>query len=373
MTFFYFLSLVVIIAYVYLLMHISDGWDDTPEVLPPDGYRPEQRVSIIIPARNEADNIIACLESIYNNDFDNSMYEVIVIDDHSEDGTSDLVRKHFPKTQVVVMDNAQGKKASLHQGTLKSKYGFLLFTDADTKVGKHWIKSNVWAYENKHLAFATGPVYSEFRDDILSAFQFLDFAGMTQITANGIYRKNYFIANGANMAINKKIYRQIGGMSDHSHIASGDDMFLIHSVASIDSRQVHYIKSPEAAVVTVPMASWKALFQQRKRWAAKTRNLPWSSAQTIQVFVFFIHLLILINILLIPFSGGLSLFGGLFMLFIKGCVDFLFLAKSARYFSYSQPLKYFIPAFLVYFIYIFYMAWVAVFSKRYVWKGRYVR
>lgn len=373
MTFFFFLSLIAIIAYVYLLMYITNGWDDTPEATLPEDYRPEQGVSIIIPARNEANNIISCLNSIYNNDFPREKYEVIVMDDHSEDGTGDLIREHFPETKIWVMDHAHGKKASLHQGILESIYDFLLFTDADTIVGKDWIKSNVWAYENKRLAFATGPVYSTCHNDVLTAFQFLDFAGMAQITANGIYRNNYFIANGANMAISKTMYHQIGGMADHAHIASGDDMFLIHAVASIDHGQVHYIKSPDAAVATNPLLSWKELLVQRKRWASKTKDLPRDGAYKIQVFIFIIHVLILFNFCLIPWSDGLSLFGGIFMLFIKGCIDFLFLAKSARYFGHTQPLKYFIPAFFFYFFYIFYMAFHAVIGGEYRWKGREVK
>jgi biofilm PGA synthesis N-glycosyltransferase PgaC len=200
----------------------------------------------------------------------------------------------------------------------------------------------------------------------------MDFLGMAQIISNGIVRRSYYIANGANMSISKDVYKEIGGMKDHAHVASGDDMFLIRKVAELHPGRIAYLKHPQALVTTVPEKSWSALFRQRKRWATKTNDLPKDRSYKIQVFTLFVHALILFNFALTPFTGGQSFFCGLFMLFIKGCIDFLFLSKVGSYFEVRRPFKYFIPAFLFYFFYIFFMAFHAVKGGKYRWKGREV-
>jgi len=57
----------------------------------PANFSPQTSFSIIIPARNESNNIVGCLQSILNNNYPKDLYEIIVIDDHSTDNTSELV------------------------------------------------------------------------------------------------------------------------------------------------------------------------------------------------------------------------------------------------------------------------------------------
>ena len=58
----------------------------------PEGDRPT--ISIIIPARNEAENIQHCLDSICNQSYPKHLYEIIVVDDHSTDNTAAIVKKY---------------------------------------------------------------------------------------------------------------------------------------------------------------------------------------------------------------------------------------------------------------------------------------
>jgi cellulose synthase/poly-beta-1,6-N-acetylglucosamine synthase-like glycosyltransferase len=83
LTLFFFISIAVVIAYIYMLMAITDGWDECKETVPSKNDIPEG-VSIIIPARNESNNIKSCIESIINSDTAGIQHEIIVVDDHSD-------------------------------------------------------------------------------------------------------------------------------------------------------------------------------------------------------------------------------------------------------------------------------------------------
>ena len=355
-----------------MLMAITDGWDECLETVP--SKNPINiPVTIIIPARNEEQHIKECVQSIMDSDTDGIIYEVILINDHSDDGTVEMVRSTFPEVKVWSLESSQGKKAALDLGISKAQYNHCLVIDADVRVSRSWLRAHCTIWRDQQPFFVAGPVLCPYKEDLLSAFQIMDFLGMAQIISNGIVRRTYHIANGANMAISKSVYAEIGGMKDHLHIASGDDMFLVKKVASSYPGRIAYLKHPQAVVMTQPERPWSSLFRQRKRWASKTNDLPRDRSYNIQVFTFLVHLLILVNFALTPFTGGQSFFCGLFMLFIKGCIDFLFLSKIGTYFNISRPFKYFIPSLLFYFFYIFFMAFHAVKGGKYSWKGREVR
>ena len=94
-------------------------------------------VSVIIPARNEADNIEECVNSILAQDYPN--LEIIVVDDRSQDGTGEILKSIADtdsRLQVIVGKELppdwMGKAFAIHQGYQLAKGDWLLFTDADT-------------------------------------------------------------------------------------------------------------------------------------------------------------------------------------------------------------------------------------------------
>jgi len=95
-------------------------------------------VSILIPARNEALNIEACVGSLLAQDY--PRYELIVLDDHSDDGTGDLVRRlglRADGDRRVISGEPlpggwTGKGWACHQLSLAARGEYLFFTDADT-------------------------------------------------------------------------------------------------------------------------------------------------------------------------------------------------------------------------------------------------
>jgi len=96
------------------------------------------KVSIILPARNEEDFIRGCLDSLINQDYPN--YEIIVIDDSSNDSTGEIISEYAKKNSKIIPvtakpkpDGWMGKNWACMEGYQKATGELLLFTDADTK------------------------------------------------------------------------------------------------------------------------------------------------------------------------------------------------------------------------------------------------
>ena len=96
-------------------------------------------------------------------------------------------------------------------------------------VGERWLAKLNESFNQSGATLITGPVKISPCDRMLSAFEAMDVAITMVVTAFGIQRKLYYLANGANLAFAKKVYEATGGYQNHIHHASGDDVFLCRS------------------------------------------------------------------------------------------------------------------------------------------------
>ena len=167
-----------------------------------------QGTSVIIAVRNESENIKQCIQSILDNEIKENLYEIIIVDDHSTDDTLAKIQNfHNDNIRFIQQkEGINGKKAALTLGISLAKFPIIICTDADSNVGKNWIETHTLAYHDYTVKFNTGIVLPEMNETILSKFQWLDFAATMAITANGIYRQSYFLANGANLSYQKHTF-----------------------------------------------------------------------------------------------------------------------------------------------------------------------
>ena len=368
---FFAVTVISSIVYVILLSRIMDGWDATPEWEVPKEYIGKTRVSIVIAARNEEKNILNCLESILNCNYPGSLYEIIVVDDNSTDQTFKIVNDlQNPSVSIMQLKNREGKKSALEKGIESAKGEFILCTDADCIVPENWISSFSSFHEKTGSQCIAAPIIYDADKSILQRFQFLDALNNMCVTANGIQKQSYFMANGANIGFTKSSFIDVDGYSGNKQYASGDDMFLIQKIAQNYPGKVSFLKSKEAVVTTLPEKTISDLIKQRTRWATKSKAYLNPTITKIQGFVFYFVILILINLVLAPLGSGLSLFGFLFSLFIKWTMDFMYLNKLSDYFGEREPLKAFFPASLGFMFYILFAGFKALRPTKYQWKGR---
>ena len=275
-----------------LLIWISNGWDQIKDDNNQVHVAHLLKASVIVVGRNESTYIGRCLTSLINQTIHKADYEIIFVDDHSTDGTGKMVIENFPSVVFLSSpEGVEGKKGAIEFAVGHAKNEILVFTDADCQVGPGWLDIILSSYSEGNQVFTTGLVVPKYTSSFLSAFQFIEYAAMMQISANGIFRNKYFIANGANMSIRKSMYNELGGMKNHLDVASGDDMFLIQQLSNMDAGNITFLKALPTLVTTKAESSWGSLLDQRKRWAAKTRHYAGRNITLIQAFVFYIHLL----------------------------------------------------------------------------------
>lgn len=359
------------IAYTFLISYIYQGWQKK-DVL--SDYKPlvSRGISVVIAARNEEQNIGACLTSILSNEFPIGLYEIIVIDDGSIDDTISCVAG-FNQSHIRVVtlpDGKYGKKTAITHAIELSKFPIIVCTDADCVVGSQWLAHLANLYSDLDLHMTTGVVLPKANQSLLGRFQWLDMAATMAITKNGIVRNQYYLANGANISFIKDKFYQVGGYEGNQNVPSGDDLFLIQKFANLPDTKIKFVDHIDAIVETNAVGHWRDFVAQRKRWATKSKIVGDTNLMMIQGFVFLFSVFILCSITIGLLTQLAILLTAIFVILAKAITDFIFLRKLSRYYHSSDAMRSFIPCFLLYFVHIIYSGWLAIFPRSYVWKGR---
>lgn len=229
---------------------------------------PDVPVSVIIAARNEADNLRSHLPAVFNQQYPD--FEVVVVNDASDDDT-DQVLKEFsdrhPNLRVVnVPKNDRhdgGKKLAVTLGIKAAKYNRLLFTDADCEpASPHWIRTVV-----SRCPSPDGLVlgYSPYRKGrgFLNAVIRTD-AWITAMDYFGMALAGVpYMGVGRNLSYDKDVFFEVGGFRTHYALASGDDDLFVNQVATPKNTGV--CLEPDGHTVSLPKNTWKAYWHQKRR------------------------------------------------------------------------------------------------------------
>lgn len=372
------LTLILAASYAALIVFILKYWNSIPSV----SFEDQTSVhpfTIIIPARNESQNIESCLRSIIENGgFTKDLIQIIVVDDHSEDNTIQVIENMDESSIEIIplsenLDKAKGeginayKKAAINLALQRAKYDYIIQLDADTEVSKNYLLSLSGFIQTNKPFFIAGPIMFQNPKTLFDIFQQLDIIGMMGVTAAGITSKKWYMANGANM-----VYRKQETIFEEDDIASGDDIYAIQQATLEDPEQIHFFKNKNVIVETSSPENLKAFYNQRIRWATKNKYMKGKSMQIMMAIPFLNSISILAHIPLFFFFGPIALSLLAFHLFIKMTSDFLLLYETTKFFNQEKLLKYFVPCNLMHLIYIASIGVLSLFVKKYNWKGRRV-
>mgnify|MGYP005666812251 CR=1 FL=1 len=335
-------------------------------------------VSVVIPARNESEHIQKTIQSILNQSYPSTLFEIIVVDDHSEDNTSILVADmNKDNVQLVSMKDiplqpgeVAYKKRSIEEGVKVAKGEIIVTTDADCTHHKDWLKTIVSSFEHKKVNMISGPVLFNYENNWFQKFQALDFLGMIGITASSIKLGMFNLANGANLAYRKSVFNQVGGFAGIDKKASGDDMLLIYKFAQVDASKVVFLKSNKAIVYTDCAKNLNEFIQQRLRWTSKSFEYQDKRITYILAFVYLVNVLLFTSLLLALLKMN-AYFALLFFaqFTAMSLVDFIFLKKVSEYFDRNKLLKAFVPSQFIHVVYILIIGLLGNIIP-YQWKGR---
>jgi len=366
------------LSYVFIMLRYSTSWDKMPEFALQKHPIPSTKLTILVAARNEDKNIENCLRSIASQQYPQALFNIILIDDHSEDNTIEkAAHLKIPNLHIISLSEQLNpeekiksyKKKAIEIGISKATGDLIVCTDADCIVAENWLQCIVEIYEKQSAKFIAGPVVFEGGKSIFERFQTLDFMGMMLITAAGIDGKYLYMCNGANLAYPKAVFEEVGGFQGIDNLASGDDMLLLQKIAAHYPNDIHFLKTREALVRTAPQPYFSAFLAQRIRWASKSSAYKQWGTQLQLALVWFFMLSILLSGLM-AFLNHFFLFVLLFQCCLKAFVDYILLRKVCQFFGQPKLLGIFIPALFLHWLYILSVGFLANLKLGYRWKGR---
>jgi cellulose synthase/poly-beta-1,6-N-acetylglucosamine synthase-like glycosyltransferase len=365
-------AIIIALSYAGIIHYYRYHWNRLPYFKPSSDYAPQVPVSVIIPARNEAGNIEKCLKSLQQQDYPTPLLEVILVDDHSTDHTSDKAQPYLSNhiKFFSLPEGQSGKKAALAYGISQASGALMLTTDADCVVPQQWVRMMAACYEKTGAKFIAGPVIFEREQNTFERFQSLDIMGMMLITGAGIQGRFMHSSNGANLAYPKKTYEELNGFEGIDHIASGDDILFMQKVAQRYPGELVFLKNPNAAVRTRAMPSIGAFVRQRIRWGTKSRQYPEWKITAILAVVFFYCWSIIFSGCWMLVVGGWMVGVFVLQLLIKSVADYFFLRQASRFFGKGALIRAFVPAQFLHIIYIAVAGFLANVVRRYRWKER---
>ncbi len=385
------ISLVLFISYAALILYYRRSWAG---ITPTNLFNNQQvpaKITVIIPARNEEANISHCLNSVLNQTYTASPYEVIVIDDFSTDSTAAIVKSYGEKIKLISLKDQidspinSYKKKAIEIAITQSTGDIIVITDADCIVPATWLQNIALCFSDKDqtdpTVFVVAPVAFSVENKFIHIFQSLDFMTLQGITGASVYKKIHSMCNGANLAYSKKVFYEVNGFEGIDHIASGDDMLLMHKIFKRYPNGIKFLKSPQAIVSTKPMDTLKAFFHQRIRWASKADKYDDKRIFIVLMLVYFFNVLLLIlplqcllhNYQLSILNYQFSLFSFWIVLLIcKTIIELFFLYPVATFFNQLKLLWWFPVAQPFHILYTVIAGWLGKFGN-YQWKERKVK
>lgn len=332
--------------------------------------------SVIVPARNEEENIGRLLESLASQRYPKHLFEIIVADDHSTDRTAEIVRT-FDGVQLVQLTEDKinsYKKKAIETGIASAKNEWIVCTDADCIVPQDWLLTFSSFIAERKPVFVAAPVNlipGSSRRRTLYIFQALDFLTLQGITGASVHSKQHNMCNGANLAYRRDVFYEVGGFKGIDNIASGDDMLLMHKIWKYYPGGMGYIKSTKVIVETAAAATWKAFFNQRIRWASKATGYDDKRIFAVLLLVYLFNLSFLV--LLIAGFADVRYFYTLAVFWLlKTMAELPFVSNVSRFFNRSHLLRYFFFFQPLHIAYTIIAGFLGSFGK-YEWKGRRVK
>lgn len=368
-----YISLIIVLAYILLIILFSIGFDNV-KIFDSFEDLPKNRFSIVIPFRNEANNLPSLLQSIEKLQYPKELFEVLFVNDGSEDNSVEIIERFFANAQndIQVLENIRSsnspKKDAIETAINTAKNEWIVTTDADCMLPEKWLQLFDAFIQQHKPYFIAAPVTYPIVKSFFNRFQLLDLLSLQGATIGGFGIRKPFLCNGANLCYKKAVFLEVNGFLGNEKIASGDDIFLMEKIIKKHPEKVYYLKSNEAIVLTQPQPTISDLLHQRKRWAAKSTHYQHTFGKLVASLVFAMNTLIVI-LLLLSLSGLFPWIHFLLIFITKMVFDNLLLFKTAYYFKQQKVLT---ASFLSSFIYPFFSMFVAIVSLQgnYNWKGR---
>ncbi len=245
------------------------------KLIKPSGKTLTQPLSVIVCAKNEAQNLEKNIPHILSQDYPN--FELILVNDSSKDNTLEVMEE-FEKADsrvkiVNVLPNEHfwgNKKYALTLGIKKAKNDFLVFTDADCHPESNlWLQYLATAFNSqKQLVLGYGKYKTQ--KGLLNKFiRFETLLTAIQYFAYAHYKSAY-MGVGRNLAYTSKLFYEHNGFVNHMNILSGDDDLFVNE--SANRKNTAYCTNKNSFTLSDPENNWQDWMFQKKRHISTAKH-----------------------------------------------------------------------------------------------------
>ena len=324
---FYTFALIVLIQLIYYGGLFSKFVFKTPN-------KPRKKnipVSVLVCAKNEAENLRSFIPSILEQDYRD--FEIILINDGSQDDTLSVMKAfQASNSNVKIVDVKPvetfwgSKKYALTLGIKAATHNFLLFTDADCKpVSNQWIKRMSSHFDKQKTIVIGYGAYQKKKgllnklirfETLITAIQYFSY------TMAGIP----YMAVGRNLAYRKEEFFEARGFMDHMDVKSGDDDLFVNQIANKRNTIVCFLK--DSFTVSLPENSLKKWFDQKRRHVSTSSRYKTSHKLLLGLFYISQLLFWVLGILLLVIQFQWQFVAGLII--VRFAVQYLILTKATQ-------------------------------------------
>lgn len=337
-------------------------------------------VSVIIAARNEEKHLRETLACFVEQTYPIELYEVILVDDQSEDCTARIAQQfqhNYSNIKTVTIKEIPAdfspKKFALQEGIKLSKGEIILTTDADCRVPKTWIEAMVSHFtpEIGMVAGASMLRIEQGRRSITAGIQAIDFLALVSASAGSMRIGIPLAASGQNLSYRRSAYEEVGGFTKIIHYISGDDVLLLQLIKKYTRWKINFAEPGETTITTLPLSTFSDFLKQRMRWASnssKQRFLdPLFFIYLVSIFCLCSGLLMLIPISIIVAPTSII---PLACLAAKFGIDLMVIIRGISFFHIPcNYLWYFLPWFLIHPLLLI-ISGIGGLTPKMTWKGR---
>ncbi len=258
---------------------VARNWSTSPEV-----PRELPRLAIIVAARNEEKNLPRCMDALLSQDYPSERLDIFVADDHSTDGTANIIRQFGDGTSgttafsihyVAVPDpvgHLRGKANALHAAIESSDAEIILITDADCAPPPEWARNHAAYFTDSTVGMVCGHTYVE-HDTILDGVQALDWCYLLTSASVLSESGHPVTAMGNNMGVRRTAYEAVGGYPALPFSVT-EDYVLFRAIGRGPGFRVRFPLDPGLHTVTLPLRRLIDVYSQRRRWARGGLRAP---------------------------------------------------------------------------------------------------
>lgn len=326
------MTLIFIIVILYLgFVSVIINTVKTIFLLSRQSIKAKVKISVIIAARNEERNLPALFQSLSKQKYPEELFEVIIVDDNSTDGT-------FKTGQELIKDRANysifsinekkfaGKKGALQFGIEKAAHPYILITDADCRPGSNWIQAfadkffvqNDFVFGAAPFAMTGSPV------NRISCFENLR---STLLTFTAAKLRLPYSAAARSFGFSKESFSKLEGYANTTETLSGDDDLLLREAVK-QKMKIEVIADEDAFVYSDTSGTFKEYLNQKARHASTSVHYLWPH----KIFLGAWHI---VNLLLLISPAFIFISSKFLILFcIKIFGDMSTVIMTQKYFRY---------------------------------------